>query len=138
MENINKNSAVILEQLAGYKQNDTDEYLITLKKTLEELKELNLVLKNKDFTENITYVNNFISQNKEQVNWQLEEIKKLTKNIHDICLENKELENEKQEYKELIDSNHCIEMANKLSEIKKLKENMKFFLSKKGIYINQN
>ena len=93
MENINKNSAVILEQLAGYNSNDTDEYLITLKKTLEELKELNLVLKNKDFTENITYVNNFISQNKEQVNWQLEEIKKLTKNIHDICLEKKKLEN---------------------------------------------
>ena len=43
MENINKNSAVILEQLAGYNSNDTDEYLITLKKTLEELKELNLV-----------------------------------------------------------------------------------------------
>ena len=89
----------------------------------------------KDFNENISYVKDFISQNKQSINFQVEEINNLTKKINDICLENKELENEKEEYKELINSGECIEIANKLSEIKKVKENMKFFLSKKGIFI---
>ena len=136
MDLVNKNNATILEQLSSYNFDDTEEYLISLKNTYKDLEGLNNILKNKDFNENISYVKSFISQNKESINYQVEEINKLTKSIHEICLENKELENEKEEYKELINSGECIEIANKLSEIKKVKENMKFFLSKKGIYIN--
>jgi len=135
MDLVNKNNATILEQLSSYNFDDTEEYLISLKNTYKDLEGLNNILKNKDFNENISYVKSFISQNKESINYQIEEINKLTKSIHEICLENKELENEKEEYKELINSAECIEIANKLSEIKKVKENMKFFLSKKGIFI---
>ncbi len=135
MDLVNKNNATILEQLSSYNFDDTEEYLISLKNTYKDLEGLNNILKNKDYNDNISYVKDFISQNKQSINFQLEEINKLTKKINDICLENKELENEKEEYKELINSGECIEIANKLSEIKKVKENMKFFLSKKGIFI---
>ena len=135
MDLVNKNNATILEQLSSYNFDDTEEYLISLKNTYKDLEGLNNILKNKDYNDNISYVKDFISQNKQSINFQLEEINKLTKKINEICLENKELENEKEEYKELINSGECIEIANKLSEIKKVKENMKFFLSKKGIFI---
>lgn len=135
MDLVNKNNATILEQLSSYNFNDTEEYLLSLKETFSDLKELNSILKNKDYNDNINYVKDFIAQNNNSVNHQLEEIKRLTKNIYDICNENKELENEKQEYKDLINSSECIEIANKLSEIKKVKENLKFFLSKKGIFV---
>lgn len=135
MDLVNKNNATILEQLSSYNFNDTEEYLLSLKETFSNLKELNSILKNKDYNDNINYVKDFIAQNKNSVNHQLDEINSLTKNIYDICNENKELENEKQEYKDLINSSECIEIANKLSEIKKVKENLKFFLSKKGIFV---
>ena len=135
MDLVNKNNATILEQLSSYNFDDTEEYLLSLKETFSDLKELNNILKNKDYNDNITYVKDFIAQNKNSVNHQLDEINSLTKNIYDICNENKELENEKQEYKDLINSSECIEIANKLSEIKKVKENLKFFLSKKGIFL---
>ena len=135
MDLVNKNNATILEQLSSYNFNDTEEYLLSLKETFSDLKELNSILKNKDYNDNISYVKDFIAQNKNSLNHQLDEINSLTKNIYDICNENKELENEKQEYKDLINSSECIEIANKLSEIKKVKENLKFFLSKKGIFV---
>ena len=135
MDLVNKNNATILEQLSSYNFDDTEEYLLSLKETFSDLKELNNILKNKDYNDNINYVKDFIAQNKNSVNHQLDEINSLTKNIYDICNENKELENEKQEYKDLINSSECIEIANKLSEIKKVKENLKFFLSKKGIFV---
>ena len=135
MDLVNKNNATILEQLSSYNFDDTEEYLLSLKETFSDLKELNSILKNKDYNDNINYVKDFIAQNNNSVNHQLEEIKRLTKNIYDICNENKELENEKQEYKDLINSSECIEIVNKLSEIKKVKENLKFFLSKKGIFV---
>ena len=135
MDLVNKNNATILEQLSSYNFDDTEEYLLSIKETFSDLKELNNILKNKDYNDNINYVKDFIAQNKNSVNHQLDEINSLTKNIYDICNENKELENEKQEYKDLINSSECIEIANKLSEIKKVKENLKFFLSKKGIFV---
>ena len=135
MDLVNKNNATILEQSSSYNFDDTEEYLVSLKKTFSDLKELNSILKNKDYNDNISYVKDFIAQNNNSVNHQLDEINRLTKNIYDICDENKELENEKQEYKDLINSSECIDIANKLSEIKKVKENLKFFLSKKGIFV---
>lgn len=135
MDIINKNNASILEQLSNYNYDDIEEYIISLNSTLNNFKELNNILKNKDYKDNINYVNNFLAKNNKSINFQLDEINRLTKNIYDVCNENKELENEKEEYKDLINSHECIEIANKLSEIKKVKENLKFFLSKKGILI---
>ena len=112
---------------------DSDGYNSTLNEINGKYTEMDKFIGNLE--SDIQSVKDFIAQNNNSVNHQLEEIKRLTKNIYDICNENKELENEKQEYKDLINSSECIEIANKLSEIKKVKENLKFFLSKKGIFV---
>jgi len=135
MDSINTNNPNILDQLTSYNSADLDSYLSQLNIVLSDQSQLNSALKDKNHDDNITYVQNFISRNKNQIEYQLEEIQKLTQNIHDICLKNKELQNEKQEYKDLIESVECIDVAKQLSEIKKLKENMKAFLLKKGIHL---
>jgi hypothetical protein len=135
MDSLNTTTPNILEQLASYNSAGLDEYLANLNTVLVEQTNLNEVLKNKNHDENITYVQNFISRNKNQIEYQLDEIKRITDKINAVCLENKSIENEKEEYSELINSEECITIANKLSEIKKTKENMKAFLVKKGIHL---
>ena len=136
MDSLNVTKSNILEQLASYNSSDLDNNLINLNNILAEQTKLNDVLKNKNHDENISYVTNFISRNKNQIEYQLEEIKKITEKIEAICLDNEKIENEKEEYIQLINSENCIDIANKLSEIKKTKENMKAFLLKRGIYLS--
>uniref|UniRef100_A0A6C0AXZ5 Uncharacterized protein n=1 Tax=viral metagenome TaxID=1070528 RepID=A0A6C0AXZ5_9ZZZZ len=138
MDSLNNNKPNILEQLASYNSDNLDTYLSDLNSILFQQTELNDILKNKNHNDNIEYVKNFISRNKNQIVYQLDEINKITEKISAVCLENEKLENEKEEYKELINSNECIDIANKLSEIKKTKENMKAFLLKRGIYLSPN
>lgn len=135
MDSLNITKSNILEQLASYNSEGLDDYLSNLNNVLVEQTKLNEVLKNKNHDENITYVHNFISRNQNQIAYQLDEIKKITEKISAVCLENDSLENEKEEYSQLINSEECIDIANKLSEIKKNKENMKAFLLKKGIHL---
>jgi len=134
METINNTNSNILDQLVSYNSEDLDEYIISLNQTLNEQNNLNNILKNKNHNDNIEYINNFISRNKNQIDYQVNQIKEITEKINNIYLENKELENEKEEYLHLINSKECIDIANKLNEIKKLKNNMKIFLSKHGIH----
>ena len=138
MESLNNNKPNILEQLASYNSDNLDTYLSDLNSTLFEQTQLNDILKNKNHNDNIEYIKNFITRNKNQIYYQLDEIKKITEKISAVCLENESLENEKEEYKELINSHECIDIANKLSEIKKTKENMKAFLLKRGIHLSPN
>lgn len=138
MDSLNTTNSNILQQLASYNSEGVDEYLSNLNNVFGEQTKLNEVLKNKNHDENIASVQNFISRNKNQIEFQLDEIKKITEKINAVCLENDNLENEKEEYAQLINSEECIDIANKLSEIKKIKENMKAFLLKKGIHLSPN
>jgi hypothetical protein len=136
MDSINTVKPNILEQLASYNSDNLDDYLSTLNNVLLEQTKLNNILKQKNHDENISYVEDFISINKNQIEYQLDEVKKITDKIRAVCLENETVENEKEEYKQLINSQECIDIANKLSEIKKSKANMKDFLSLKGIHLS--
>ena len=136
MDSINVNNPNILDQLASYNSEDLDNYLQSLKGVLSEQTQLNGVIKSKNHDDNITYVKDFIARNKNQIQYQLEEIRSITEKINGICMENQDLQNEKQEYKELIQSAECVDIAKKLSEIKKTKENMRSFLVKKGIHLS--
>lgn len=131
-KNININ---ILDQLTLYNSDELDVQLIKYKHLLNEQNKLNDALKNQNVEDNISFINNFISQNHNQISFQLDEIKKITSQLKKICLENEEIENREDEYKNLIKSPECINIANKLSEIKKLKEDINSFLDIRGIYI---
>ena len=138
MDSLNIIKPNILEQLASYNSDGLDDYLGNLNNVLSEQTNLNEVLKNKNHDDNIEYVNNFILRNKNQIEYQLDEIKKITDKVQAVCLNNETLENEKEDYTNLINSEKCIDIANKLSEIKKTKENIKAFLLKRGIHLSSN
>lgn len=136
MEQLNGPKANILDQLASYNSSNLDSYVANLNNTLKEQQDLNNVLKTKDHDENIKYVTDFIDINKNQILFQLDEIKRITKLIRDVCLDNERIENEKEEYKALIESPECKAIASKLSEIKKSKEELNSFLGARGIHLS--
>jgi hypothetical protein len=136
MEKLNDPPPNVLDQLASYNSTNLDNYILKLKNTLKEQGDLNTVLSTKDHDENIKYVTDFIEINKNQILFQLDDIKNLTKQIQDVCLDNERIENEKEEYKALIESPECKEIASKLKEIKKAKEDMNSFLVLRGIHLS--
>jgi hypothetical protein len=138
MDSIKTVNSNILEQIVSYDSDSLDNYLSNLNSILLEHTQLNKVLIDEKHEDNIDSVKIFISRNKNQIEYQLDEIKRITDKIQAVCLENENLENEKDEYKELIQSPECIEIANKLSSIKKTKESIRAFLLKKGIHISPN
>jgi hypothetical protein len=138
MDSINTINSNILEQIVSYDSDSLDNYLSNLNTTLLEQTQLNKVLIDKKHQDNIDSVKAFISRNKNQIDYQLEEIKRITDKIQAVCIANENLENEKDEYKELIQSPECVEIANKLTSIKKTKESIRAFLLKKGIHISPN
>jgi hypothetical protein len=138
MDSINTVNSNILEQIVSYDSDSLDNYLSNLNSVLLEQTQLNKVLTEQNHDDNIDSVKTFISRNKNQIDYQLDEIKRITEKIQAVCLENENLENEKDEYKELIQSTECVEIANKLSSIKKTKESIRAFLLKKGIHLSPN
>ena len=67
METINNKNVNILEQVSLYNSEDLDEYLINLKNLFTEQNKLNNILKNKNISENISFITNFLEQNKNQI-----------------------------------------------------------------------
>lgn len=135
---INPVKSNILEELASYNSETLDDNFSILSNVLLEQIKLNEFLKKQNHDDNILFIKNFISRNKNQIDYQLEEILNITEQIQEICLENETLKNQKNEYKELIESEECVEIANKLNKIKKSKEKIRAFLLKKGIHTPLN
>lgn len=134
MEEMNTNNSNIINQLASYNSSDLENYIYNLKNIYSEQETLNKVLNENEVAENIEYINNFLLRNKDNIKWQLEEVKNITQNIYEICLKNESIEKEKEEYINLINSTECKEIAYNLNEIQKIKNEMKNFLSKKGLF----
>ena len=130
MDNINKPNNDILDQIASYSQAETDNFYYSIKNELDAQKKLNKVLKEDKYEENIISINNFISRNSNTIDYQFEELSKITKELKNLVNENMELKNK---YNEIINSEDCKDISNKLKEIKKIKQDITLFLDKAGI-----
>tara|TARA_Y100000389_G_C17422004_1_gene497278 strand:+ start:134 stop:559 length:426 start_codon:yes stop_codon:yes gene_type:complete len=129
----NKNDANILEQLASYNKSDINNLINNLQIQLEEQKELNNVLSKKNSEEDIEQLNNFISENKKDIDSQETELQYLVEEMKKIVKNNKEKILDKQELSEIVNSEKTKEIAIKIRNIRSLKESIQSFLVKNGI-----
>lgn len=124
------NNSDILDLITSYSQNELDDLYFTLKKELNSQKKLNKILKEDNYDINIKNIKNFISRNSRNIDYQFEELSKITSELKQIVNENKQMKNQ---YDEIINSKECIDISNKLKEIKIMKQNIIYFLEATGI-----
>ena len=91
---------------------------------------LNKVLKEENYDENAKSINNFIARNSSEIDYQLDRLKDISKKLKTVVDENIKL---KGDYDKIIKSEKCIEISNKLKEIKDIKKDINTFLQKSGI-----
>ena len=130
MDNINNPNTDILDQIASYSQTDIENAFYNYKDEYEAQLKLNKVLKEENYEDNAKNINNFIARNSNEIDYQLERLKDITEKLKAIVEENNSL---KGEYDNIIKSNDCIEVSNKLKEIKKIRQDINSFLQKAGI-----
>ena len=130
MDDINKPKADIMDQIASYSQQEIENFYYMLKDEFESQEKLNKVLKEKNIDDNLESVKKFIARNSSEIDYQLERLKEITSKLKNIVSENEKLKNE---YDSVINSNECIQVSEKLKEIKKIKQEINFFLNKAGI-----
>ena len=128
------NTTNILDQIASYSQSSTENTIHLLNKEYKSQLKLNTLLKKNDHKTNITNINNFISRNSAEIDSQLEKLNTVTSNLKKIINENKKLELVEDKYKNLLDSSESNDIANKLRDIKKIKEDINLFLGEAGIW----
>ena len=135
---MNQNNTNILDQITSYNSNSLESYIYGLKRELKEQKELNNLLKNEDHEGNIKKVNDFIAINNSQIDDQIQRLTGVISELKFVVEENKGLEKTENRYDELLNSSEANNVANKLREIKKMKENINHFLLEEGIIIPQS
>lgn len=131
--NLEPPKTTIIDQIPHYNSQYITSYIDLLNLELNEQNQINSILKDENFQDNINQINTFITNHSENVDSQLETLKILIPKLKDIVNENNKLKDEKKEYNELIQSSDAIEISNKMKEIKKLKNDISSFLELNGI-----
>ena len=130
MDNLNNNNVDIMDQIASYSQSDIENSYYNYKDEYDSQMKLNKVLKEENYDENAKSINNFIARNSSEIDYQLDRLKDISKKLKTVVDENIKL---KGDYDKIIKSEKCIEISNKLKEIKDIKKDINTFLQKSGI-----
>ena len=135
--NFEGNKTNILDQPASYNYENTESYLYNLKKEIKEQQNLNTLLKSENTSENVKEIENFIERQGPAIDNQLLEIRELSEKLKNIVAKNSKLQNEIQDYNDLLTSSESNAIASKLKEIKQLKHTINVFLEQSGIITPQ-
>tara|TARA_B100001057_G_C22737935_1_gene906573 strand:+ start:867 stop:1259 length:393 start_codon:yes stop_codon:yes gene_type:complete len=130
MDNINKPKNDIMDNIASYSQQDIENFYYKLKDDLDSQTKLNKVLKETNVQDNLESVKKFVARNSNEIDYQLERLKDITKKLKDVVIENQKLKND---YENIINSDEYNSVSKKLKEIKEIKEDINHFLRKAGI-----
>tara|TARA_Y100000768_G_scaffold381229_1_gene359580 strand:+ start:679 stop:1083 length:405 start_codon:yes stop_codon:yes gene_type:complete len=126
----------IIDQISSYNSNDLENYIYNLNNQLKEQLTINKLLKSEDYKKNINEINNFIERNESEIDDQSNRLNEIIKELKDVINSNKNLEKLEDKYDDLLNSEDANRVANKLRDIKKMKEDIKFFLIDSGLIIN--
>lgn len=126
----------IIDQISSYNSNDLENYIYNLNSQLKEQIAINKLLKSEDFKKNINEINNFIERNEPEINDQSIRLYEIIVQLKKTVIENKNLEKLEDKYDDLLKSEDANRVANKLRDIKKMKEDIKFFLIDSGLITN--
>ena len=124
----------ILDQIHSYNYNENNYLVKQLIEELKHQKNLNAMLKMENNKKEIETIENFVSNHENDVIEQLNNLENISKQLKNVCEENSKLENQKEELHELLYSDKYIELANSMRKIKKVKNDILYFLEKQGIH----
>lgn len=127
------NTGNILDQLVSYKSENMNALLLTLRDTLEEQKQVNSVLNQETYDDDIVSIRTFLEDNSEDIERQESELKSICEELKSLINENKTLAVEENELKQLLDSDECKDIADRLANMKILKYDIYTFLEEHGI-----
>lgn len=130
MDDINKPKNDIMDNIASYSQKDIENFYYKLKDDYDSQIKLNKVLKEANVQDNLESVKRFVARNSNEIDYQLERLKDITKKLKEIVIENQKLKND---YENMTNSNEYNSVSEKLKEIKEIKEDINHFLRKAGI-----
>tara|TARA_A100001015_G_C14577427_1_gene551540 strand:- start:13 stop:429 length:417 start_codon:yes stop_codon:yes gene_type:complete len=133
MDSLGNKKTTILEQIASYNKEDLENYIYTLKRELEQQKQINTLLTSENHDQNIKQIKTFIERNSGEVDYQLENLLEISEQLKHTVSENEKLKNNEEKYDEIVNSQQCNEVAEKLKKIKTVKDNINSFLLKQGI-----
>ena len=133
MENHHKSAENILDQIVSYNPTQVERELALLKRELDAQNRLNDALKTRDVSTNIEEVANFLARNAAHIADQLLRCRELSDNLKKVVEENHQMEQQEESYRDLLISQEARQVATNLREIKRLKEEIGFFLLQNGI-----
>ncbi len=124
-----------LPEFIKYKPDDLDEYLRALQRDLNVRNEINKSLEKevRACEANSMAINNFIERYDTTVKDQLSTLIALNSDLKKQVSLNKKLKDKTMEYKNLLNSERCTDMRNKLNQIKEIKQELQLFLDERGI-----
>jgi len=131
--NLNEKPANILDQLSSYNLGETEQYIKNIQGYMEEQEMLNSVLKKESFEEDKEYIENFIEENKEIIEYQESQLYSLSEALIKIIEENNKLKQNRHELELLLDNEMVSKFSEKMRNLKNLKEKLNSFLLKMGI-----
>lgn len=132
---IQESSTNILDQLPSYNSYQNNAFIRSLNIEYDEQCSLNKMLLSDDINNKSEKIKEFVSTQSDNVNIELESLEKIVNDLKQTCRENKNLENDKEELQELINSPECNEIANKMRKIKSLKTDILLFLDQMGLRV---
>ena len=90
MDSLGNKKTTILEQIASYNKEDLENYIYTLKRELEQQKQINTLLTSENHDQNIKQIKTFIERNSGEVDYQLENLLEISEQLkHTLALQAK-------------------------------------------------
>lgn len=131
---VKTNKPHILDQIISYDYEVTEHLIQQINDEYIVQKKLNNVLINKNYEKNKNDINNFVTENKDNVQNQIHNLSDIFHNYKNLFNNNLQLKEEENEYNELIDSEEVKEISKNLHELKSLKNNILRFLHQNGVH----
>lgn len=124
------NEPKIIDQISSYNKIQTDIVLSQLKEEYYEQIQVNEILKEKNFEQNIKEINDFAELHSESIKSQINEMENLFDNFKQLFNENQELHKDQTEYMEINNSKEIKDLSNDMLKLKTLKYDILNFLEK--------
>ena len=120
----------IIDQISSYNKKHTDVVFSQLKEEYYEQTQINEILKEKNFEENIKEINNFAELHSESIKTQINDMEQLFNDFKKLFNENQTLHNDQSEYTEINNSKEIKDLSNDMLRLKTLKYDILNFLEK--------
>ena len=91
MDSLGNKKTTILEQIASYNKEDLENYIYTLKRELEQQKQINTLLTSENHDQNIKQIKTFIERNSGEVDYQLENLLEISEQLKHTVSENENI-----------------------------------------------